>query len=90
MTPKSEELEGAPLPIKKGWTVPIKYECYACKAVFSYTEVEFEVQNPDYNNRYMTIQVSCKQRTFTSGLGGTGDDYICGACIFKAVEKSER
>ena len=67
--------------------MPIKYECYKCKVMFSYTEVEIEVDCPVYEDRFINVVIPCKHKTYTSGLGSTGDDYICGDCIRKAVIK---
>ena len=65
--------------------MPVKYECYVCEAIFSYTQIEIPVQNPHYKNRFINIMIPCKHGTYTQGLGGTVEDYICGECIKRAV-----
>jgi len=64
--------------------MPIAYKCFICDNHFSYTEVRTTVVQPKNHNNKMTIKVSCKQPTYCA-IGMTGDDYICVACIFKAI-----
>lgn len=61
--------------------MPMAYECWKCKKIFKYTKVEVRILK-DKNS--VVVAIPCKQPTYGS-LGSTGDDYVCGECIEKAV-----
>ena len=61
--------------------MPKVYECWKCQKIFGYTTIEIRILKDKDN---MAISIPCKQATYGS-LGSTGDDYVCGECIEKAV-----
>ncbi len=66
--------------------MPIAYQCFLCRSYFTYEKVRVHVEQPYNKTNVMTITVSCKQPTFCS-IGQTGDDYVCGDCINRAIRK---
>lgn len=66
--------------------MPIAYQCFVCDRYFFYTSVRVRVEKAKDPNHIITIEIRCKQATYGS-LGSTGDDYVCGDCIEKAIRK---
>ena len=61
--------------------MPKAYECFNCEKIFKYEHVEVRI---DKLQNHIVVKIPCKQSTY-GRLGCTGEDYICGECIEKAI-----